>query len=170
MEDDFEALRRRMEFDQQRFPLEEQARQARESGDLAQAAAFWSKSLELARRAGEDTSRWYVEGQLADVLVESGQIVEAKKLLETSLAAGNDIPFAHSLLVNIYMNEGAFHDAFRVRHDSWRSVSERAQRNGMPPLDPSAQIVGLAKWWKDTGSEEPIALAEKCGQSSRPWL
>src|ERR1044071_8555939 len=129
-----------MHLDHQRLPIEEKARRAQADGDLARAAALWTQSLDLARRGGEDMSRWYVEGQLADVLIKSGQIEEAKHLLEVSLRAGNDLPFAHSLLTDIYMEQGAFDDAFRVRHKAWQSVSKRAERNGMPQFDPSALI------------------------------
>lgn len=160
IDDELATFERRMQIDRQRIPIEEEARKAQAGGDLARAAALWTRSLDLARGAGDDVSRWYVEGQLADVLIKSGQIEQAKQLLESSLRAGNDIPFAHSLLTDIYMERGAFDDAFRVRHDAWRSISKRAERNGMPPIDPSPQIVAFAKWWKATGSDRPIALAE----------
>jgi len=118
-------------------------------------------------------SCWYVEGQLADALLEAGETGEAKRVLEESIAAGNDIPFAHSLLVNLYLEAGTFADAYRIRRDSWRSSSERAQRNGMPALDPSIQIVGVAKWWKSTGSEVPLKYAETWAEEAKSrdaWL
>src|SRR5690606_29974881 len=91
----------------------------------------------------------------------------AKDVLEQSIQSGSDIPFAHSLLVDIYMGEHAFEAAFRVQHSSWRSTSERAQRNGMPPIDPPPQIIAFAKWWKDTKSEKPIDLAEKWAEETK---
>jgi len=167
VDDELNALERRMQLDRQRLPVEEEARQAQAGGDLVRAAALWTRSLDLARRGGDDVSRWYVEGQLADVLIKSGQVGEAKQLLEASLRAGNDLPFAHSLLTDIYMERGEFDDAFRVRHDAWRIVSKPAERNGMPPINPSAQIVAFAKWWKATGSDRPIALAEKWAEEAQ---
>ena len=167
LDDDLKALERRMELDRQRLPIEEEARKAQAVGDHARAAGLWTQSLELARRGGDDVSRWYVEGQLAEVLIESGQIIEAKKLLEASLRAGNDLPIVHSQLMNIYMEERSFEAAFRVQHDAWQSVTTRARRNGMPPIDPSPQIVGFAKWWKETDSEQPIMLAEKWAEEAQ---
>ncbi len=164
---DLEAFERRMQLDRQRLPIEEEARQAQAGGDLARAAALWTRSLDLARQGGDDVSRWYVEGQLADVLIKCGRVDEAMQLLEASVRAGNDLPFAHSLLIDIYMERRAFDDAFCVRHGSWQSISKRAERNGMPPIDPSAQIVGFAKWWKATGSDRPIALAEKWAEEAQ---
>jgi hypothetical protein len=158
---EYAALLRQSEFSKQRLPIEQKAREAEASGDLAQAAVLWKQSLELASQSGDDFSRWYVEGQLARVLIDSERIDEAKTVLEAGLAAGNDIPFAHRLLANLHREDGAYLDAYRVQHASWMRTSERAQGNGMPRLDPSPQIVALAKWWKDAGSEEPLILAEK---------
>lgn len=165
-DDDLDELERRMELDRKRLPIEEAAREAQASGDLANAARLWRESLALAER-GDGVSRWYVEGQLADVLLKSGDVTAAKDVLEQSIQSGSDIPFAHSLLVDIYMGERAFEAAFRVHHSSWRSISERARRNGMPSIDPSPQIIAFAKWWKDTKSEKPIDLAEKWADETK---
>lgn len=159
--DEFEELQRRIEFDRQRRPLEEQARQAQERGDLEQSAALWRQSRDLAIRGGDEISRWYVEGQLADVLIKANQVPQATQLLEASVAAGNDVPFAHRLLVELCMQQRRYADACRIQRNSWRSISARAQANGMPPIDPSPQIISFANWWKDTDSADPISLAEQ---------
>lgn len=167
MDESLDELLRRSELDQQRHGIEEKARAARERGDLAQAATLWRASLDLAQRAGDGFTQGYVEGQLADVLIEAGQTHAAKQVLEASLAAGNFIPFASSLLTDLYMEEGAFEDAFRVQRRSWILSAERVHGNGMPMPDPTPQIVSFAKWWKDSGAEAPIILAENWAQEAQ---
>ena len=157
---DLDDLERRVAFDQQRLPIEEAARKARERGDLTAAASLWQQAHALAVAYGDAISRWYVDGQLADVLIELKREAEAKTVLEASLAAGNDLPFAHSLLVGIYMGQGAVDEACRVQQNAWRTITLRAEKNGMPRIDPSPQIIAFAKWWKTTTEPRPIELAE----------
>jgi hypothetical protein len=165
--DEFEELQRRIQLDRERRPIEEQARHAHERGDWEQAITLWKRSCDLAVRGGDEISRWYVEGQLADVLIKAQRIAEATHVLETSVAAGNDLPFAHGLLVDLCMQQRRYADACRIQRESWRSTSARAEANGMPPIDPSPAIIRFAKWWKDTDSAEPIALAEQWANDAR---
>ncbi len=66
-EEDLDELERRMEVDRQRLPLENAARDAQASGDLANAAPVASVSRSEPHRCGSSLqdavmSRWYVEG------------------------------------------------------------------------------------------------------------
>jgi hypothetical protein len=49
VDDEFETFERRMHLDRQRLTVEAEARQAQAAGDLARAAALWTRSVDLAR-------------------------------------------------------------------------------------------------------------------------
>ena len=156
-----ESLEHRYEMEQRRQQLEDQARVANDAGDRPKAERLWRSALELARQSDDEFAVWFVEGQLGELLIESGRVSEATTLLEASLASGSDIPLALSLLVGLYREVRAYEQVARVLRYSWGRSIERSARCGGEPPDPFWQLVGLAKEWKDAGSELPISLAEQ---------
>ena len=56
VDDEFETFERRMHLDRQRLTVEAEARQAQAAGDLARAAALWTRSVDLARHGGDNVS------------------------------------------------------------------------------------------------------------------
>jgi tetratricopeptide (TPR) repeat protein len=167
MEDELASLLRRAELDERRHRVEAAAQDARARGESAESVRLWRQVLEIASEARDDDTKWYVEGRLADALVDAGQNEDAKSLLEASLASGNWYPNASVALMRLYMEQGAYRDGFRIQRNMWLRDVERARTQGRPPSVPAILMASFAKWWKETGSIEPISLAEQWAQEAK---
>jgi hypothetical protein len=158
--------------------IEAQANEAIQQGDYAKAACLWRKALEAERRSrerdGENRLR-YIESRLGDALLYAGDAIEAKRVLEASVAAGSDIPATIGMLHQLWLTG----DEYDKVEQAVRADAERVRKAQGPFWHDASLLVRLADravHWAEAGRDrkEPLVraetLAHEIGNRDVAWL
>ena len=143
--------------------IAQEAIQAEEARRWLDAERLYRRALAAAGSESDEFNLAYLEGRLANALVQQERNSEAKDILEHSLGRPSDvrIPASVSMLVDIYLGERDWQRAETVLRDGIDAQTRREERAGRSRPDPTGSVLTLSGAGVKYADPEPIARAER---------